>query len=35
VPAAQVHSAALAAMASSYATIESTAELVSRGLSVD
>ncbi len=35
VPAAQVHAAALAAMASSYATVESTAELVSRGLSVD
>jgi nicotinamidase-related amidase len=35
VPAAQVHAAALAAMASSYATVVSTAELVSRGLSVD
>jgi len=35
VPAAQVHAAALAAMASSYATVVSTAELVSRGLPVD
>lgn len=35
VPAAHVHAAALAAMASSYATVVSTAELVSRGLPVD
>jgi nicotinamidase-related amidase len=35
VPAAQVHAAALAAMASSYATVVSTAELVSRGRPVD
>lgn len=35
VPAAQVHAAALAAMASSYATVVSTAELVSRDLPAD
>lgn len=35
VPAAHVHAAALATMASGYATVVSTAELVSRGLPVD